>query len=80
MQWGKKLCQLASNTWPSQVLDLNPIVNGKNRAPTMRKPFDVLAEGLISKNSRGDKTAIELFTSGIRGWEHGFRRVLVRES
>ena len=40
----------------------------------MKKPFDVLAEGLISKNSRGDKTAIELFLAGIRGWEAGLRR------
>jgi hypothetical protein len=32
------------------------------------KPFDVLAEGLISENSRGDKTAIELFVAGVRGW------------
>ena len=32
----------------------------------MRKPFDVLAEGLLSENSRGDKTAIELFLAGIR--------------
>jgi hypothetical protein len=29
-------------------------------------PFDVLAEALVSQNSRGDKTAIELFLSGIR--------------
>jgi hypothetical protein len=34
--------------------------------PTMKKPFDVLAEGLISKNSRDDKTAIELFLIGVR--------------
>ena len=32
----------------------------------MRKPFDVLAEGLLSENSRGDKTAIELFLAGVR--------------
>ena len=32
--------------------------------PTKKKPFDVLAEGLISKNSRGDKSAIELFVAG----------------
>jgi hypothetical protein len=25
--------------------------------------------------SRGDKTAIELFLAGIRGWEAGLRRV-----
>jgi hypothetical protein len=35
--------------------------------PTIIKPFDVLAEGLIVKKDRGDKTAIELFIAGIRG-------------
>jgi hypothetical protein len=34
--------------------------------PTIRKPFDFLAEGLISENSRGNKTAIELFRTGVR--------------
>ncbi len=34
-----------------------------------RKPFDVLADGLISKNSRVDRTAIELFLMGISAWE-----------
>jgi hypothetical protein len=34
----------------------------------------VVAEGLISKNSRGDKTAIELFIVGIRAWEAELRR------
>ncbi len=34
--------------------------------PTKKKPFDVLAEGLISKNSREDKTAIELFVAGVK--------------
>jgi hypothetical protein len=42
----------------------------------MRKPFDILAEGLILKNSRGDKTAIELFLAGIQGWEAGLRRFI----
>jgi hypothetical protein len=31
------------------------------------KPFDVLAEGLVSKKSRGNK-AFELFLAGVRGW------------
>ena len=35
----------------------------------MRKPFDVLAEGLLLKNSRGDKTAIELFTASVAAWD-----------
>jgi len=39
-----------------------------------RKPFGVLAEGLISENSRGDWTPLELFLAGIRGWEAGLRR------
>jgi hypothetical protein len=26
--------------------------------------------------SRGDKTAIELFVAGVRGWEAGLRRFL----
>ena len=41
--------------------------------PTMRKPFDVLVEGLLLKNSRGDKTAIELFIVGVRSWEAWLR-------
>jgi len=42
----------------------------------MRKPFDVLAEGLISRQSRGDKTAIELFMAGLGGWDAIMRRRL----
>jgi hypothetical protein len=32
----------------------------------MRKPFDVLAEGLLVKNSRDNKTPLELFLAGVR--------------
>jgi hypothetical protein len=42
----------------------------------MRRPFNALAEGLVSENSRGDKTAIELFIAGIRSWEAGLRQCL----
>ena len=40
----------------------------------MRRPFNALAEGLVSENSRDDKTAIEFFLTGIWGWEAGLRR------
>jgi hypothetical protein len=40
----------------------------------MRKPFDVLAEGLLSEKSRDNRMAIELFMSGVRGWEIGWRQ------
>ncbi len=43
---------------------------------SMRKPFDAIVEGLFLKNSRADKTAIELFLAGVRGWETGLRRRL----
>ena len=54
--------------WPEK-----PRVAGRNLVPTMRKPFDVLVEGLLLKNSRGDKTAIELFIVGVRSWEAWLR-------
>ncbi len=40
-----------------QILDilcLNLSLDGVTLVPTMRKPFDLLAEGLISKETRGD--------------------------
>lgn len=43
---------------------------------TIRKPFDVIAEGLVSEKSRGDKTAIELLVAGVGGWEHRLRQRL----
>ena len=39
------------------------------RVLTMKKPFDVLAEGLLFEKSRENKTAIELFLAGIRALE-----------
>jgi hypothetical protein len=45
-------------------------------AGKIRKPFDLLTEGLISKNSRDNKTAIELFLAGVQGLEAGVRRKL----
>jgi hypothetical protein len=41
-----------------------------------KKPFDLPAEGLQRKDSRDDKTPLELFVVGVRGWETGLRRIL----
>ena len=38
-----------------EIVCLNCTLDGATLCPTIRKPFDVLAEGLVSKNSRGDK-------------------------
>ncbi len=37
-----------------EILCLNFSLDGVTLSPTMRKPFDMLAEGLVWKNSRGD--------------------------
>jgi hypothetical protein len=57
-----------------EIVCLNCTLDGATLVRELRKPFDVLAEGLLSEKSRGDKTAIELFVTGIRGWEAGLRR------
>ena len=38
-----------------EIVVLNCRLDDATLVPAMRKPFDVLAEGLISTNSRGDR-------------------------
>jgi site-specific DNA recombinase len=38
-----------------EIICLNWTLDGVNLVPTMRKPFDMLAEGLVWKNSRDDR-------------------------
>ncbi|MBX9787484.1 MAG: recombinase family protein [Pirellulales bacterium] len=38
-----------------EIVFLNSRLDGATLVPEIRKPFDVLAEGLISRNSRGDR-------------------------
>lgn len=38
-----------------EIVFLNCTLDDVTLCPTIRKPFDILAEGLISKNSRGDR-------------------------
>jgi hypothetical protein len=45
----------------------------------MRKPFDVLAKGLISEKGRGDWTPLGLFFAGTVGWEAHMQRILSRQ-
>lgn len=37
-----------------EIICLNWTLDGVSLVPTIRKPFDLLAKGLVSKNSRGD--------------------------
>ena len=38
-----------------ETVFLNCVLDDVTLVPTMRKPFDVLAEGLVSEKSRGDR-------------------------
>ncbi len=50
-----------------EIVFLNCRLDDTTLVPTMRKPFDILAEGLVSNLSRGDKTAIELIQRSCTG-------------
>jgi hypothetical protein len=52
-----------------EIVCLNFTLDGATLVPEIRKPFDVLAEGLLTKNSRGDWTPLELFLAGILAWK-----------
>jgi hypothetical protein len=43
----------------------------------MKKPFDVLAEGLISKKSRGDWTPVKLFRRGAARLAPAIQRLIL---
>jgi hypothetical protein len=62
-----------------ETVFLNGMLDGVALCPEMRKPFGEYVEGLLVSSSRGDKTAIELFIAGVRGWEAGLRRQRVQE-
>jgi hypothetical protein len=57
-----------------EIVCLNCRLGDVTLVPEITKPFDVLAEGLVSENSRGDMTAIEPFIVGLRAWKAGIIR------
>jgi hypothetical protein len=59
-----------------EIVCLNCTLDGATLVRELRKPFDVLAEGLLSEKSRDDRTAIELFVAGIAVWHESTRAIL----
>jgi hypothetical protein len=59
---------------------LNCTLDGATLVPEIRKPFDVLAEGLLSEKSRGDWTPLELFIVGVRGWDAAVRGAMMGQA
>jgi hypothetical protein len=61
----------SNNRVRREILDavcLNRTLTDVNLDATKRKPFDVFAKGLEIKNSRGDRTSIELFSGSLSQW------------
>lgn len=52
-----------------EIVFLNCRLDDVTLVPTIRKPFDVLAEGHLVQSSRGDRTAIELISVALRAWQ-----------
>jgi hypothetical protein len=61
---------------PQSTLRLNWRRRGVTLAPIIRKPFDILAEGLLVQSSRENKTAIEFFRCAIECLEQSVRAML----
>ncbi len=60
-----------------EIVCLNCRLDGVTLIPTMRKPFDVLAEGLLSENSRELSRPIGLFLAGVASWEPHVARLVL---
>ena len=55
-----------------KILDivwLNCRLDDVTLCPQIRKPFDALAQGLVSEKGGGGRTPIELFVAGVGDWE-----------
>jgi len=77
--WSQKAAEIwrgSNTTARRQILDsicLNRQVSDVTLVTTKRKPFDFFVERLDLKKNRGDRTPLELFLAGLRGWDGGLR-------
>ena len=53
-----------------------PYCYGQNGLIPRGKPTAKYDDGLMSKNSRGDWTPLELFLASVQSWNVGMRRIL----
>jgi hypothetical protein len=60
-----------------EIILSNCTLNGGALFPTIRKPFDVLAEGLVAEEkSGGNRTPMELFLVAVGSWEDSLQKLL----
>jgi hypothetical protein len=55
--------------WSNEPKRLPTVLSADSLVATMKKPFDAFAEGLGFTNSRGGKTAVELFRPDLARWD-----------
>ena len=60
-----------------EIVRLNFTLQDVTLVPTIRKPFDVLAEGLILKDGDPYGTPVELFCEGVWGLEPHVGRLIL---
>ena len=60
------------NIWQSTPT-FEPLGIGQNGLIPTKQPTAKTDGGLMPENSRGDKTRLELFVAGVRGWEGHLR-------
>ena len=73
---GERRCVNSARTADPRAALFEHDLEAATPIPVIGRPFDALAEGLPSKNSRGDWTRLELFIGGVRDWDAGLRRIL----
>ena len=59
-----------------EIVCLNCRLVDVTLVPTIRKPFDVLVEGLSFPSRGGSRTAIELFVKAIVSWPEEEKRLI----
>jgi hypothetical protein len=60
-----------------EILGSNYSLDGVSLVATMRKPFRLLAEGLLQTNSREFRGSVELFLDSIAEWEGDLVRLVM---
>jgi hypothetical protein len=69
------MTRVEKNLW-QQTATFEPLWNGQHGLIPRKKPTARNDDGLLSENSRGDRTPLELFLAGIHGWEAWLRRII----
>ncbi len=60
-----------------EIVFLNCSLDDVTLVPTMRKPFEVLAEGLVSEKSREFRSPVELFLASVAEWDGDVVRLVM---